>query len=250
MFQTAKQIKNKNGDFLRLCLNDQRLPFWDLPIIHVCFVRCGDWTRIAAMGIKPTISEVNSNNMLDLPSVPRRNDPKSPNGRTRIGKSFSNTKTRTRVNMCKPSYGCQYLLKSLIPVISWFINPTIVCIRRPTRSHRPSLDLFRKGLEQLSKVRAGTVHSVADGRLNQRDLVLSGVVQGTSTGKHSYFSHVFPGKHGGTHSFSHVFPIKYGGVPLKFPFNQSIAIDYIDFSPKQAPGEMRWYAIRRGHKAT
>ena len=112
-------------------LNDQRVPFWDPPIIHVCFVRCGDWTRIAAMGIKPTISEVNSNNMLDLPSVPRRNDPKSPNGRTRIGKSFSNTKTRTRVNMCKPSYGCQYLLKSLIPVISWFINPTIVASAGP-----------------------------------------------------------------------------------------------------------------------
>ena len=107
-----------------------------------------------------------------------------------------------------------------------------------------------QGLEQLSKVRAGTVHSVADGRLNQRDLVLSGVVQGTSTGKHN-FSHVFPGKHGGTHSFSHVFPIKYGGGPLKFPFNQSIAIDYIDFHqnrPQVRCDDMRFVVDIKQHR--
>ena len=86
-----------------------------------------------------------------LPSVPRRNDPKSPNGRTRIGKSFSNTKTRTRVNMCKPSYGCQYLLKKSHPSYKLVYKPNYSCIRRPTRSHRPSWTCFaRLGAAQQS----------------------------------------------------------------------------------------------------
>ena len=46
--------------------------------------------------------------------------------------------------------------------------------------HPAFLGPVSQGLEQLSKVGTGTVHAVADGRLNQGDLVNKWDLKGTS----------------------------------------------------------------------